>query len=302
MLIESFSNADTLSALPRPVRVDPAPLNPPEAIQTKFVGASYNEAFTEASAFVNIVARSAQDFGKGLGSGPVIDFGSGWGRISRFLLQHVDATSLYAVDVDCEMTALVNTTMPGLNTLTVSPLPPTALRDEFANTIVAFSVFSHLSPTAHEAWAEEFGRLIQDDGIVCITVLGKRFLRQVAAAKEAFANGDRGIWTVDLANMFHDVAAAREEYKTTGIVYSPRTEDGIRTEDYYGWAAASKAYVNRVWGAQGFEIVAWIPPAEPIGQVVVALRKQPRVPRTHSFESRKIARAISHRLRRKFRG
>ena len=120
----------------------------------------------------------------------ILDFGSGWGRITRTLLTKVPATKIHAIDVDEQMTALLNTTLPGVNALTIAPEPPTVLGEASIDAAVAFSVFSHLSGPAHEAWAAEFGRIVAPGGVVAITVLDAAFFGQIAGAQAAVAAGE----------------------------------------------------------------------------------------------------------------
>ena len=100
-----------------------APPNPPEFIQRKFVGVSYHDAYSEAATLVATTFELLAKHTNAAGGRPgrVVDFGSGWGRISRFLADRVAATSIFAVDVDPEMTALVNVTLPGVNAMTTTP-------------------------------------------------------------------------------------------------------------------------------------------------------------------------------------
>ena len=116
-LIDAFAQAETLDSMPAVVDVlHVAPPNPPEAVQAAFVGSSYVRAYEEAASFVRVADQWSQRHKRqGLSaSRRVVDFGSGWGRISRFLLTHVPPPSLIALDVDLQMTAFVNSTLPGV--------------------------------------------------------------------------------------------------------------------------------------------------------------------------------------------
>jgi hypothetical protein len=239
-LINPFAQAKTLETLPIVVDVlKGAPPNPPETIQAQFVGASYVTAYAEAASFVGVADEWSQKYrGRGLASATnVIDFGSGWGRISRMLLAYVAPIKLYAVDVDQEMTALVGATLPGVNTMTSQPFPPTVLRDGMADAVLAFSVFSHLSPDAHEAWATEFGRLVADSGMVFLTVLDQVFFDQVRGAKEAVEAGSADAFAQSLSQCFPDLDDARRRYGAGEPAYAGLGGGGVRTGDYYGWAA-----------------------------------------------------------------
>jgi ubiquinone/menaquinone biosynthesis C-methylase UbiE len=277
-LVSRLSAAETLPDLPEIVDLARAvPPNPPEAVQTQFVGRSYEDAYTEAASFVRIVDEwLIKHTKRGLGArSRVLDFGSGWGRITRLLLTQVPPTSIYAVDVDPQMTALLNTTLPGVNALTVTALPPTVLADASIDSAVAFSVFSHLAPHAHEAWAAEFGRVVAPGGMVFITLMDAVFLSQIREAKEQVAAGTAVPFHVGMAPLFDDIDAAEAAFNAGEAVYSPSGGGGVRTEDFYGWAAMPAPYIDRVWGAAGFEVVEWVRSGVVFGQAMVGLARRP---------------------------
>ncbi|MGI8666710.1 MAG: class I SAM-dependent methyltransferase [Jatrophihabitans sp.] len=258
----AFAKADSMHALPEVIDVSAVtPDNPPEEIQMKFVGLSYENAYAEAETFVTVSDQFAAKHGRGdfASMNRILDFGSGWGRITRTLLTKVPAPKIHAIDVDGQMTALLNTTLPGVNALTISPEPPTVLGDGALDAGVAFSVFSHLSGPAHEAWAGEFGRIIAPGGVVAITVLDAAFFGQIAGAQAAVQAGQADPFAESLATTFADLAAAQAGYKNGEIQYASSGGGEMRTGDYYGWAAAPTQYVERVWGAAGFRIVEWVP-------------------------------------------
>ena len=239
-LIHALAGAEIMAVVPDVVDVlHVPPRNPPESVQDAFVGAHHVEAFAEAASFVRVADQwSNRHRGRSLANASrVVDFGSGWGRISRFLLAHVAPSALYAIDVDVRMTALVNTTLPGVNAMTVAPLPPTVLRDEMAEAILAFSVFSHLSPEAHAAWAQEFARILEPGGMAFVTLLDAAFFDQLARSRAARAAGDTSPFTTAMADLFPDLDAARAAFDRGAPAYAGSGGGGVRTGDYYGWAA-----------------------------------------------------------------
>jgi len=273
-LIKSLAAAATFKVLP--AIADPLkrpPLNPPAKLQQKFVGSSYEDAYEEALSFVRVADdwSALNGLGKPDALRQILDFGSGWGRITRVLLtRNVQAVNLTAADVDPAMTALVNVSLPGVNTITVDPLPPTMLADSSHDLVTAFSVFSHLSPQAHEAWATEFGRLVADGGLVIMTLLDAGFFEQLRWARAAPKSGFAGLFGDQLAQ-------AETDFKDGGIAYdSNHPDDGVRSGDFYGWAAASKPYVERVWEAAGFDVVQWVSSGVLFPQAMVALKRRPR--------------------------
>ncbi|MDP9094098.1 MAG: class I SAM-dependent methyltransferase [Actinomycetota bacterium] len=272
--VVAFASAPSLDVLPAVVDVLQAvPPNPPEAIQVKFVGSSYEQAYAEAESFITVADQFSAKHGVGgfASMERIIDFGSGWGRITRTLLARTTPTKIFALDVDHEMTALLNTTLPGVNALTISPHPPTVLGDATANGLVAFSVFSHLSGPAHEAWAREISRLITPGGVVAFTVLDEAFFGQVADAQTAVKAGGANDFSASLAATFPDPELARRGYKAGEIQFAGTGGGEVRTGDYYGWAACPPKYIERVWGRTGLRIVEWVPSGVLFPQALVFL-------------------------------
>lgn len=272
-LVRRLASGAPLGEPPTVVDVhDAAPPNPPEALQVQFVGLSFEKAYAEAEAFVTAVAEELRAGGHpGLADSRVLDFGSGWGRISRVLLTSVRPERLFAADVDPEMTALVNVSLPGINALTVSPAPPTVLAAGSMDVVVAFSVFSHLSGSAHEAWAHEIGRLLRPGGVAAITVLGEDFIDLVESARAAVGRGEVNGFTASMATVIDDPDTARAGYRADRLQFWPTGGGGVRTSDYYGWAAASRRCVERIWGDAGLEVARWVPTGELVSQAVAVL-------------------------------
>jgi len=270
------AQAPVIDHLRQPVDVRAlAPVNPPEELQNKFVGLSFESAFLEAYSFVAVVKEKVEAHGLTPleRSTRVIDFGSGWGRISRMLLHSIEPTSLYALDVDPEMTALVNTTLPGVNAMTTQTLPPTALASGAFDGALAFSVFSHLSEAAHVAWAEEFGRLIRPGGFAAITVLDAEFFTTIRRSQHEATKPNPSPFAVSMAKIFPDPDASETAYTEGAFQYAGGGEDGARQDHYYGWAAAPSDFVSQIWGQAGFAVLEWIPSGVLFPQALVILEK-----------------------------
>jgi SAM-dependent methyltransferase len=279
-MIARLAGAQTLSTLPAIVDLSArTPPNPPAHIQEQFVGHSYEAAYSEAFSFANVVGQWSLENGRGAlpALDRILDFGSGWGRITRVLLaRDVQPRHLIAADVDQEMTALVNVSLPGITAMTVDPMPPTYLNAGTLDLVTAFSVFSHLSPEAHEAWAAEFGRLVVSGGLVVLTVLDRAFFEQIRWSVDSARTPDATPAAKSLAAAFPDLAAATATFDDGGIAYAGTGGAGVRTADYYGWAAASQRYIERTWGAAGFDVVQWVPSGVLFQQAAVALRRRSR--------------------------
>ncbi len=272
-----LAGAPVIAAVPLPIDLSQTlPVNPPQGLQEKFVGLSFDDAYQEATSFVSGVMDRLSVHGLDTldASTRIVDFGSGWGRISRMLLHYVPPTSLYALDVDPEMTALVNSTMPGLNALTVSTLPPTVLGTAAFDGVVSFSVFSHLSEESHTAWADEFGRLVRPGGFAAITVLDHSLFASVRSAQREVAGASPSPFAVNMASTFPDIKAAARAYKRGVFQFAPVADDGARDGEHYGWAAAPVQFLERTWGAAGFRVLEMVRAGVLFPQALVVMKRE----------------------------
>jgi len=276
-LIEAMANAPSIEKLPQPTDLSASiPMNPPGWLQQQVVGSSFRTAYEEASSFVTVSDQLRGEIGKAslAESGRVLDFGCGWGRISRVLLTKVPRERLFSVDVDPAMVATVNATLPGLNAMAVSPAPPTIAADGTFDSVFAFSVFSHLSEDAHRSWAAEFGRIMRPGGFVFMTVLDSIFFAKIRGAQSAIKAGRDDDFARAFSTLVEDVDEAERNYNKGGFVYAGSGGGGVLSGDFYGWAAAPTQYVSDTWGAAGFEVVKWIPSQVLFDQALVVLRRQ----------------------------
>jgi hypothetical protein len=59
----------------------------------------------------------------------LLDFGVGWRRIGRFLLNGIEPDNLYATDVDAQLVQICQRLFSAGHFLTCDPWPPTSLPD-----------------------------------------------------------------------------------------------------------------------------------------------------------------------------
>lgn len=268
--VNELASAPTLDVVPEIVDLrSRVPLNPPQAVQEKFVGSSYFDAYSEAARFVD---RAFQHWPNGaVEDQAILDFGAGWGRITRMLLRRFEAPQIWTSDVDAQMTVLIHSTLAGVNAMTNAAMPPMAFREGMFDAVTAFSVFSHLSEDAHKRWAKEFGRVTRVEGMVYITLLEENFLGQVAGAQSAVEAGTADNFTTKLAKVLPEPTNALEQFRRGKFIYGGGGEDGPRSKDFYGWAVAPRPWLERTWGDAGFAIESWIPTGELFEQAMVVL-------------------------------
>jgi hypothetical protein len=183
----------------------------------------------------------------------VLDFGVGWGRVARLFLRDVPMDRVFGIDVDPAFAKLTCELFGNENFTRCDPLPPTTFRPGTFLVVSAYSVFSHLSPVAADAWIGEFARVVRRGGLVAFTTRDVTFLDYCGR----FAGGGATQYETALGRLFPDFDAARAAYARGEFVFA--TSSGVsgggpRDESFYGEAFIPPAYVAARYSGD-FELV-----------------------------------------------
>jgi SAM-dependent methyltransferase len=201
----------------------------------------------------------------------VLDFGCGTGRIAQFVKDQVGQLS--ACDVNARCIDFVQRAFPDVAAHRTAHAPPLPYDTGHFDLVYSFSVFSHLTQTAEDAWLAELARITRPGGVVLLTV--------------------HGDWVIEAtlpAEMQHHV-------RTAGFYYRPvhrRVLPWLVFPDGYECSYHTSDYIRAHWPAAGFEVVkiykgkcphdyllpgtAFAPEGavtwfEPMGQDLVVLRR-----------------------------
>ncbi len=235
---------------------DVIPPYPSEQLQRDTTGLSSEAALRQAHAFFEDVCDAAGRAGVLLGPGTkILDFGAGWGRISRMFMRDVPLSGIHGIDVDPDFVALLDEAFGPGHFSVCAPFPPTTLRAGSFDLIVAYSVFSHLSESAARGWMQEFHRLLRPGGVVAFTTRHESFFDYCAhAASMPEATG----YLRALGGLFGDVEEARARYRAGEFVHgsSPGVDGGgPRDASFYGESWIPERYAREGFGP-GFRFVA----------------------------------------------
>jgi SAM-dependent methyltransferase len=244
---------------------------PEEQVQRGMVGSAGEVALREAFLFWQEAKGFIERFSvRSLGESNVLDFGSGWGRYLRLFLKDTPPAQLAGVDVDPEFVSLAARLLPGVRFSVVQPLPPTSLPSGHFDLIYAYSVFSHLSEPAHQAWITEFERILNPGGLLIVTTQGRHFIEFCARLRQA--GTFESDWHRALARSFVDPEQSRRDYDQGRFLYSGTGGGGPRDSSFYGEAIVSPAYVRSTWNNR-FEILDFVDDVRRCPQAIIVARK-----------------------------
>jgi SAM-dependent methyltransferase len=151
---------------------------PEPALQKLWNGLSGVAVAAQSRAFyVHLRDRFTRHSDIPLGDARVLDFGCGWGRLTRFLARDIPADRLYGCDPVEEILAVCRDSgVPA--TLGLSDFVPRRLPfGERFDLAYAFSVFTHLSEPAHRACLGALHDSLRPGGILIVTVRPLDYVR-----------------------------------------------------------------------------------------------------------------------------
>jgi SAM-dependent methyltransferase len=147
------------------------PSVPDPALQEVWNGASGPELAAQSTAFyVKLCERYGQYSDRSLSQSRVLDFGCGWGRLTRFLARDLEPGSLYGCDpVEAILDVCRENGVPAALAKT-DFLPERLPFDARFDLAFAFSVFTHTSEAAHESCLRALHGALRPGGILVLTI------------------------------------------------------------------------------------------------------------------------------------
>jgi SAM-dependent methyltransferase len=237
---------------------------PDESLQQRWNGASGLELLGQSKSFYT---RAKDHFGRHH-SGPleaarVLDFGCGWGRLTRFFARDVAPGSLYGCDpVEEILEVCRRTRLPAV--LAQSDFVPRRLPfDEDFDLVFAFSVFTHLSEAAHESSLDAIHSAMPPGGILIVTIRPPAYLEH-----SPFMGS-----VIEGLGPDPEVAVAQPRHLFIAHAPDPEHPQYTGGEMTYGEAVITMPYIRERW-APRFEILDVALLAGDMHQVTVTLRRR----------------------------
>jgi ubiquinone/menaquinone biosynthesis C-methylase UbiE len=212
------------------------PKMPAEQLQVDTVGKAGRPVLNDALTFAKIVKTAAKRYGVPLSrNSTVLDFGAGWGRISRFFIRDIEIGGLLLADPIPEILENSVRDMPGVACLITRPFPPIGLRSQSVDLIFAYSVFSHLSETAATAWMHEFLRILKPGGLACLTTRPRIHVASGGISMAIDPNASAEL-------IERETKTHLRLFDSGEFVYLPMTRLKKLTGDFFGEAAIPESF------------------------------------------------------------
>jgi len=157
-----------------PVSGAALPVMPTPEIQTSWCGSHGGTLLRQSLAFIRSLVAAAGD---DLYRGPVLDYGVGWGRLSRLLLKYVAVEQIVGVDAwQRSLDICRSCGIPHPLRLVSTRLAPAELEPDHYSVVYAFSVFTHLAPAAFAHNLRALAVALRPGGRLVVTTRPAEFL------------------------------------------------------------------------------------------------------------------------------
>jgi SAM-dependent methyltransferase len=247
------------------------PAMPPQELQVRFTGAHGERTLREAFSFYQIVSQAASPTRPKV----AMDFGCGWGRITRFFVKDFQKDKLFGMDPLAEVVEAARTTNRWATFEQIDLHPPIDLPSSSVDLIFAFSVFSHLTEDVHLTWIKEFARMLRPGGTLVVTTRERDFILECArlrddepdtldplahyatmGARGAFLDTERSLNRYDAGEYCCDATGAGDKLPS----------------DAYGETCIPLAYAQRQWQPH-FSVTEFKDDVPEIKQNVIVARR-----------------------------
>jgi SAM-dependent methyltransferase len=237
---------------------------PERSFQELWNGASGVALAGQSMAFyVRLRERYAAHSDRTLADSHVLDFGCGWGRLTRYLARDVGPGRLYGCDpVEGVLQICRKHGLPA-HLARSDFLPERIPFDNEFDLAFAFSVFTHISEAAHESCLRALHASLRPGGLLVVTIRPPEYLRHSPAMRRL------------LDSLGADAAARLEEpcYLFVPHPPDPRHFQYEGGEMSYGETVVTLPYVRERWSSL-FELLDVDLLVGDLHQVVLTLRRR----------------------------
>lgn len=172
------------------------PSFPSQEFQNQIHGHSGKHSILEAGSFYKFIVDQCLTgpAAPWFGNGHFLDFGAGWGRITRMFLRDFPLRNIVGYEPANGYCSVARSNNPFVAFLSGGYLPTGIIPSARFDLIVGWSVFSHLSSESARAWLAEMQRVTRPGAAIVMTTWGRRFLMRLQSEKNMLEAGQKIHW------------------------------------------------------------------------------------------------------------
>lgn len=155
--------------------------------------------------------------------GPVLDFASGYGRVTRFLIRDLPPEKLWVADAVGDAVRFQQDTF-GVHGFVAPPAPEDLAIERTFPLVVACSLFSHLPRASFGPWLRRLCGLVDDGGLLAVSALDMSLLGAAGA--------------------------------DDGFVFFPESESRVLDGERYGTTYVTESFFRAVLREEGLDGVS----------------------------------------------
>ena len=246
------------------------PTLPSDEIQLGFTGLCGRVNLQQAFSFYRYVCSVSRI--SDIKEPRILDFGGGWGRISRFFLRDTKPESIYIAETRKYAIECLRATGDRCHVIHNQPRPPILELTGLFDLVYAYSVFSHLSQEYFHAWINYLLGVLRPGGYLVFTTRGQYFINHLEHLHHD-TDKPHAMLQEHVRRLREDLPlpeVIRRRYLNGEFQFYPIGGSGELTSDFFGEAFIARRYIE-----QNFEsyFVAFNEEVPNVDQSVVVLRK-----------------------------
>jgi 2-polyprenyl-3-methyl-5-hydroxy-6-metoxy-1,4-benzoquinol methylase len=221
------------------------PALPSDDVQVGFTGLSGRVNLLQAFSFyryVSSICRIHQVI-----EPRILDFGGGWGRISRFFLRDTKPECIYIAETRKWAIECLHTTGNRSHVIHNQPRPPILGLIEQFDLVFAYSVFSHLSEEYFHAWINYLLSVLRPGGYLVFTTRGQIFINHLEHL-HADKSKPHEMLEEHVRRLLQEMPLPpeiRRRYLKGDFQFYPIGGAGELTSDFFGEAFVPKPYIEQ---------------------------------------------------------
>lgn len=252
---------------------------PSEEVQVRFTGACGLVNLQQAFDFYRFVLQHMPKVETGRYC--ILDFGGGWGRITRFFLREYGADRLALVDCLTDAVDTARSLNPPFQVFHTDVQPPLPFDRGSIGCCIAFSVFSHLSQSALEGWLRHLGELLAPGGTLIFTTRGMQQIHWIRRLRRrtplnsvrTLLGFSRNEHDDNLLKLLPHPDEIEQRYQKGEFQFYPTGGGGELSENFYGETWIPETWLKERHRALGFSFCEFFTEFDTVNQCVFVLQK-----------------------------